>query len=95
MKLNVKAFAIAIMIVITVPSMVLFIWCAINGFGINVVQIFETLHPNGGFSVIKDASAIGVIINTIYAAVDSFIFGFAFSSLYNVISAYSERSKVN
>ena len=93
MKLNVKAFAISLMIVFTVPSMVLFIWCAVNGFGIEVVRIFETLHPNGGFSVVKDGSIVGVVVNTIYAAVDSFIVGFAFSSLYNVLVGSDERKK--
>ena len=53
------------------------------------VRLFESIHPSGQFSIIQNIDKefsqkiIGILINTLYAAVDSFIFGFILSSLYN------------
>lgn len=95
MKLNVKWFSIASLIMGTIPLLALFIWCAINGFGAQLVGLFESIHPSGGFSIIENIDKelstriIGILINTLYAAIDSFILGFGFSSLYNLfISKY-------
>ncbi len=90
MKLNVKWFSITMMIIGTVPSVILFIWCSINGFGTELVSLFESIHPSGGFSIIMNLNGpltsriTGIVINSLYAAVDYFILGFAFSALYNL-----------
>lgn len=99
MKLNIKWFSITTLVVGTVPMLILFIWCSINNFGIEVVRLFESIHPNGGLSIIETidgavtARIPGIIINTLYTALDSLIAGFAFSALYNFFVSLSERTK--
>ena len=99
MKLNIKWFSLSLMIVFTVPSMVLFIWCATNGFGAEIVRLFESVHPSGGLSIVENMTGAfssripGIAINTVYAAVDSFIGGFAFSLLYNLFLGLSEKEQ--
>lgn len=97
MKLNVKWFSITALIVVTVPSAVLFVWTSINGFGLEMVRLFESLHPGGGLSILNNIEngftgcIPGILINVFYAAVDSFIAGFAFSSLYNLFLSRFEK----
>lgn len=101
MKLNIVYFSITALIIATIPMSLLFIWCGINGFGAEIVRLFELIHPSGGFSIIenmdKDFSTRipGIVINTIYVAVDSFIGGFTFSSLYNFLITRTEKKESN
>lgn len=101
MKLNIKWFSITTLIIGTVPMLILFVWCSINNFGIEVVRLFESIHPNGGLSIIENIDANvaaripGIVINTMYAALDSLILGFAFSALYNFFISFSENKKSN
>lgn len=80
MKFDIRSFTASFTLTVTIFSLLLFTWCSINGFGAQIVQIFESVHPSGGFSIIDnfDANLIskipGIIINTLYAAIDSFIF---------------------
>lgn len=89
MKLNLKAFVISMVIIVTVPWLLLFIWCGINGFGVDLVRIFESIHPAGAFSVAAEAgkgigaTIVAAIINTVYVAVDTFIVSLVFVLLYN------------
>lgn len=89
MKLSIKWFSITALIIGTIPLMILFIWCSINNFGIEIVKLFEALHPSAGLSIFNNINNTlvdripGIIINTAYAALDFLIIGFAFSSLYN------------
>ncbi len=89
MKLQVKWFTLSLVLAGLIPSVILFAWCAVNGFGTEVVRLFESIHPAGGFSVIPSAGStalsriIAVVINSLYSAVDFFIAGILFSSLYN------------
>jgi hypothetical protein len=91
MKLNIKWFSITTLIIGTIPLLMLFIWCSINQFGAEIVSLFESVHPSGGFSIIGNSGEAdtfinripGIIINTAYTAIDFLILGFAFSSLYN------------
>ena len=99
MKLNIKWFSLTAVVVGTVPALVLFIWCSANGFGAELVRLFESIHPSGGFSIIGNmtggfsAKVPGIIINTLYAVVDSFIGGFAFSVLYNFfVTRFAEEA---
>lgn len=91
--INVKSFSITAMIVATVPGIILFVWSSINGFGIELVRLFESIHPSGGLSIVNNFTdgflkcLPGILINTFYSAVDSFIAGFAFSSLYNYLAS--------
>jgi hypothetical protein len=97
MKLSIKWFSLTALIIGTIPAAVLFSWCAANGFGAEIVRIFESIYPSGGFSILENmdkplsARIPGVAINTCYAAVDSFIAGFAFSSLYNLFVSKSQK----
>ncbi len=90
MKLSIKWFSVTALIIGTIPAAILFTWCALNGFGAEIVRIFESVYPSGGFSILEnmDKPVVnrlpGIAINICYAAVDSFIAGFAFSSLYNL-----------
>ena len=92
MKLNAKWFSLSVMIVFTILSLTLFIWCTINQFGAELVRLFESIHPNGGLSIVENISGgigvkiAGICINTLYAAVDSFIITFAITSLYNIFA---------
>lgn len=101
MKLNIKWFSITTLIVGTVPMLILFVWCSINNFGIEIVRLFESIHPNGGLSIIETIESgiatrvPGILINTLYAALDSLIAGFAFSALYNFFVSFSEKNKSN
>jgi hypothetical protein len=74
----------------------LFIWCFFNGFGAEVVQLFESIHPSG-FSILSGELSTGgrllaVGINTLYVIVDSFILGAAFSGLYNFLITRAEKN---
>lgn len=97
MKLNIKWFSITTLIIGTVPMLILFIWCSINNFGIEIVRLFESVHPNGGLSIIGNIDGTftsripGIAINTLYASLDSLIAGFAFSALYNFFISLSEK----
>ncbi len=101
MKINIKWFSITTLIIGTVPMLILFVWCSINNFGIDIVRLFESIHPNGGLSIIEkidstvSARIPGIVINTMYAALDSLIAGFAFSALYNFFVSISENKKSN
>jgi hypothetical protein len=96
MKFNVIAFSITSLIMASVFSLILFIWCYVNGFGSEIVRLFESVHPSGGFSILKNSSGsifsaiIPIVINTLYSAIDGFIVGFAFSGLYNFLAAKFE-----
>ncbi len=89
MKLNTKWFTLTALIIGTTPLLILFLWCAINGFGLEAVRLFESIHPSGGLSIIDAMNGSfvsripGIIINTLYAAADSMIAGFGFSTIYN------------
>lgn len=99
MKLNILWFSITALIVGTTPLLILFVWCSINGFGIEGVRIFESLHPSGGLSIIENinndfvARIPGIAINTVYAALDFLIMGFAFSAIYNFFTNKFDRKK--
>ncbi len=92
MKINVKAFVISFTAVVSVPTIVLFIWSAFGGFGLVIVKIFESVHPSGGMSIVQNmdgsfaALISGIIIDSLYVIVDSFIFAFAFANLYNFLT---------
>jgi len=93
MKINVKAFVIALSVIISVPMIVLFIWSSYNGFGILPVKIFESIHPSGGMSIVENIDGTfmtrlpGVLIDSLYIIVDSVIISFAFSKFYNYLSS--------
>ncbi len=97
MKLNIKAFSISVMIVITVPSLILFIWCSLNGFGSEVVRLFESIHPTGGFSITENFSKpvyirlIGVLADTLYVAIESFFAGYFIALINNVLIPVSKK----
>lgn len=99
MKLNILWFSITAMIVGTTPLLILFIWCSVNGFGIEAVRIFESIHPSDGLSIIENinnsvtARIPGIAIDTVYAAIDFLIAGFAFSAIYNFFVNKFDRSK--
>lgn len=101
MKLNIKWFSITTLIIGTIPLLILFIWCSINSFGIEIVRLFESIHPSGGLSIVENINnniltrIPGIIINTIYAALDSLILGFAFSTLYNFFITRFDSGKSN
>lgn len=89
MKLQVKWFTLALVITGVIPSIILFTWCALNGFGEDLVRMFESIHPAGGFSAIPNSGLerpmrlVAALINTLYSMADLLIAGVAFSSLYN------------
>ena len=89
MKLNVKWFTISSMIVVTIPMILLFIAFVLFGLGGELVKLFESIHPGGGFSLINNIDKdekilfVGILINIIWTMVDVFLFAFALSSLYN------------
>ncbi len=91
MKLNVKSFVLTMAIIISVPSIVLFVWSSLNGFGLIIVKIFESVHPSGGLSIVENLDSNflsklpGVAINSLYVIIDSVIIGYAFSKLYNFL----------
>ncbi len=101
MKLNIRAFALSFTILASVPFIVIFIWCSVNGFGSLVVQIFESLHPSGGYSIIKNMSGAftaklpGIAINSIYILIDSFISAFVFASFYNFFAKIMNKQGKN
>lgn len=99
MKLDIKAFTLTSLIIITAVSAILFIWCSINGFAFEVVNLFEILHPSGAFSIGQNlgnpfvSKIPGIIINTLYAAADSFILSFLFAVLYNRLTETGGKKK--
>ncbi|MDA3901628.1 MAG: hypothetical protein PF637_14050 [Spirochaetes bacterium] len=99
MKFNVPAFTLSSVIVCTVPALILFTWCATNNFAIEAVVLFEKLHPSGAFSLTNTISSSfsskipGIIFNTLYVAIDSFIFSFVFSILYNWLASTGKKRK--
>ncbi|TFH42495.1 MAG: hypothetical protein E4G96_03335 [Chrysiogenales bacterium] len=99
MKFNIKWFSVTTMIIGTTPLLILFIWCSINGFGLEGVRLFESIHPSGGFSIVDNFGGSfpsripGILINTLYAATDSLIAGFGFSAIYNFFIDKFETGK--
>ncbi len=99
MKIDIKAFTLSAVILTTLSSFILFVWCSSNNFAIEVVTLFEKLHPSGAFSISENlgnpfAKKIpGILINTVYAAADAFIFSFVFSFLYNLLADTDKKKK--
>lgn len=97
MNINLKAFTISFTLVVSIFSLILFIWCAINGFGAQLVQIFESIHPSGGFSIIENYNGsflyitAGIAINTAYTILDTFIASFIFAFTYNKINNINSK----
>lgn len=97
MKLNIRAFCLASVIIVTLPSLLLFVWCAVTGFGSELVRLFESVHPSGGLSIIANVSTSftscipGIAVNTLYAAADSFIGSMMFVLLYNFLAGKFEK----
>ncbi len=97
MKLNVKWFSITGLIMGGGIGLILFIWCSANGFGLQLVQLFESIHPSGGLSIVANISGSfvskipGIIVNTVYASVDSFIITFCYSGLYNLLISRASK----
>ncbi len=91
MKINIKAFTIAFVIAGTLPALLLFIGCSVNGFGAEIVRLFESVHPSGGFSIIENIDndigikVVALAVNVVYTIADCFIMGFGFAALYNII----------
>ncbi len=89
MKLDIRAFILTSVIIFTASLFILFVWCSANGFAFEIVTLFEKLHPAGAFSIGENlgnpfvTKIPGILINTLYAAADSFIFSFLFAFLYN------------
>lgn len=102
MKLNIKWFSITTLIIGTIPLLILFIWCSINQFGAEIVSLFESIHPSGGFSIIGNSGETGtfvnripgIIIDTAYSAIDFLILGVAFSSLYNFLVGRFDKKNI-
>ena len=99
MRFDVKAFTASFTIITAGFLFLLFVWCSANGFGAQIVQIFESIHPSGGFSIIENIGSSffmkvpGIFINTVYAVLDAFIFSFLLSSLNNLIVTKSKKKK--
>jgi len=100
MKIHVTFFTICTAVVGGIPLIVLFIWCAANGFGSDIVRLFESVHPNGGLSILEQyergfvAAIPGIAVNSLYALLDAIIVGFVFSSLYNIlVGRFSDPGK--
>lgn len=99
MKLDIKAFTLSAVILITASSFILFVWCAANNFAFEVVTLFEKLHPSGAFSITENLGnpfskkIPGILINTAYSAADVFIFSFIFSFLYNIFADTDKKKK--
>jgi len=96
MKLNVKAFALAVTIFYGAMVLIFCIWHSCTGFGKEFIKIFESIHPGivrldffseatTGASFVKNIPAI--LINTIWALIDGLIIGACISLLYNKINA--------
>ena len=89
MKLHIRSFCITAVILTVLPGLGLFIWCSLTGFGFEVVRLFESIHPSGGLSILPGAGDAvaskvpGIVVNTLYLAVDAFIASVLFSSIYN------------
>ena len=97
-KFQLKALTASAVIVFTVPMALLFIWCAVNGFGYEAVFLFEKIHPSGGFAVSASAGDFiskipGIMIALFYTAADAFILSFAFGSLYNLLSSDNKKAR--
>lgn len=90
MKLEVRSFIIAVLTVTLVPWIILLVWCSINGFGFELINLYEKLHPSGALSLVFNINnpyhtrIPGIIINTLYLAADGFILSFAFVTVYNL-----------
>ncbi|MBN1501105.1 MAG: hypothetical protein JW982_13170, partial [Spirochaetes bacterium] len=101
MKINIRAFALSFTICVSVPFIAIFIWCSANNFGSLVVQIFESLHPSGGYSIIRNMNSgftskiPGIAINSAYILIDSFISAFVFASFYNFFIKIMNSAKKN
>jgi hypothetical protein len=99
MKLDIKAFTLSTVIIVATFSLILFVWCSVNNFAFEVVNLFEKLHPSGALSISENIGnpfskkIPGILINTAYATADSFIFAFLFSFLYNLFVSDPKQSK--
>ncbi len=102
MKLNVKAFSIAIMLFYTVVILIFGIWHSATGFGKEFIKVFESIHPS--FTTINfdptssTFSSIGknlfpIFINIIWSLIDGLIVGISISGIYNFMVTRELKKK--
>lgn len=75
--LDVRAFALSWGITLTILMAILLLWNAFTPFGTDFIRLYETLHPNGSLSSLRDDGGkwAGFVINLIYGFIDGVIFG--------------------
>ena len=92
MKLNVKAFSLAVMIFYGAVIFIFSIWHSLTGFGREFLKMFESIHPSFinldfspavsmGKSFVSNIGA--VLINTLWAVIDALIIGVCIAGAYN------------
>jgi len=97
MRLHIRAFCLASVTTATLPGFIIFVWCSLTGFGTELVRLFESIHPSGGLSIIDNVnnsftSCIpGIVVNTLYTAVDAFILSIIFALFYNLFIGKFEK----
>jgi len=92
MKINLKAFTLAVMIFSGFIILVFGIWHSATGFGKEFIKLVESLHPN--FARIEFVDSISsiksifrnipaILINVLWALIDGIIIGVSIGLLYN------------
>jgi len=95
--LNKLAFSLTTSIISGFIIMFLSIWNVLTQFGEKFLNLFEDLYPT---LFQKDPTSLlnsldYVFINTLFAAIDGFIIGMAFVSIYNLLSNKIDNKKKN
>ncbi len=99
MKLDAKAFAITFTTIFAVLILVISIWArASTQFGAEFMDAFNSVHPHPFRASLENLSTLehvyGAALDVFYAVVDSLIFSFSFSFLYNRL-ARSDSADAN
>ncbi len=102
MKLNIKAFSIAIMFFYAVIILIFGLWHAATGFGKEFIKVFESLHPNftriNFDPTVSTFASIGknffaIIINIIWSLIDGLIIGISVAGVYNFLVVREQKKK--
>lgn len=95
MKLDVKAFIVALSVPASLIMAILSIWSRLSlHFGVHFMQAFNSIHPQPFSSNLPGMEwwehLLGVVLDVLYVAVDSVILSGLFVYLYNWFAPGSE-----
>ena len=97
MKIDTRAFAIAFATIFGILILVISVWSRTSTqFGAEFMDVFNSVHPHPFRATLEGLTTLehvyGAALDLFYAIIDSLIFAFSFSLLYNRLATSSDSN---